>query len=122
MTITTVISGVLLPSLSDRGAELGFDAVGLLQAAVEQLLAWRLIFRSAGGGEIRLQPGRELAVLGESGHYWTVARFSDAPRAAIEQDNPLAAAASSNGDTASPTITQPIVPPYAASSRSKKER
>jgi hypothetical protein len=39
--------------LSDRAAELGLNAVGLLQAGLEQLLDERPVFWTAGGGEVR---------------------------------------------------------------------
>src|SRR6185437_5213538 len=57
-----------LPQFPDGGAEVCLDAVGLLEAVLEQQLGERLVLRTAGGGEVRLQPGSELAVRGQGGH------------------------------------------------------
>src|SRR4029453_17785649 len=61
----------LLAALSqppDRSAELGLNAVGLLKAVLEQQLREGPVLRTAGGGEVRLQPRRELFVVGQRGH------------------------------------------------------
>jgi hypothetical protein len=47
----------VLSQLPDRGAEVGLDAVGLLEAALEQQLGERQVLRTAESGEERLQPG-----------------------------------------------------------------
>src|SRR5262249_34422394 len=54
---------VVLAQAADRGAEVGLDAVGPLQAVVEQQLGERPVLRAAGGGEVCLEPGRELLVV-----------------------------------------------------------
>jgi hypothetical protein len=40
----------VLPQLHDRGAEFGLDAVGLLEAVLEQLPDELPVFGAAGGG------------------------------------------------------------------------
>lgn len=54
----------VLSQLPDRGAEVGLDAVGLQEAVLEQQLGERQVLQAACGGEVRLEPGRELVVIG----------------------------------------------------------
>ena len=52
----------VLSQFPDRGAKVGLDAGRLLRAVLEQQLGERLVSQAARGGEVRLQPGRELVV------------------------------------------------------------
>src|ERR1044071_6804471 len=53
--------------MGDRGSQVGLDTVGLLQALLEQRPYERAVLGAAGGGEVGLQPGRQLLVGGQGG-------------------------------------------------------
>src|SRR5262249_45278074 len=59
---------LVLAQASDSRAEIGFDAVGLLQTVLEQQLHERPVLGAPSRGEVRRETGAELLVRGERGH------------------------------------------------------